>query len=176
MITFHNKQGVTPSKVKKSYFKTPEKQSGHVSFDTDFTTEQHSTINSYSSEEMPKLVNFALGALDERTIDTNEYKCMSISRNQLGNVRQCKYCNMIFDTLDNLQDHTINHFDTKLSSIFPNKKTRCCPSCGKQFQSHKSLKRHYAFQHYCTAEDLNGLLMWGEVGKVMLYFPKSKVN
>lgn len=173
LIKQYSKQGVTPSKVKKSNFKTPEKPPSIDFFERDISKENYSTIKIFSTEETPKSANFALGALEEETIDTNKYKCMYLNRNQLGNVRQCKYCNIIFDTLDDLQDHTVNHFGSKLSSILPNNKSRYCPSCRQKFQSYKALKNHYGLKHYCTEDDLNGLLLWAEVGKVRLYFPIS---
>ena len=159
--------------MKKANFRTPEKDAGPDSFERNDSNEKYSTTNNALIDEKPKSANFALGALDEDTIDTNQYTCVYLNRNQLGNVRQCKYCNMIFDTLNNLQDHTINHFESKLSSILTKKKSRYCPSCSEKFQTYKALKYHYGLAHYCTQEDLNGLLLWAEVGKVMLYFPIS---
>ena len=150
---------------------TSEKHSIFDSHEKNTRQETSTLSKKVHSEENKKSLYFALGSLDDKSIDINKYKCVTVSRNQLDNIRQCNHCNMIFDQLDDLQDHTIEHFEAKILSILPSKKAGPCPSCQKKFPSYNALKNHYGLHHYCSKEDLNGLLLWAELGKAMLYFP-----
>ena len=167
-MTPYRKNGTTPNKTKRSDFKTPEKDQGHPSYEKNNTPSSNGKIH-LSKNSKP--TNFALGALDEHAINTNEYTSMIVNRNQLGSIRQCKYCNVIFEDLQDLKMHVIEHFDSKLSSILDNTKARRCPVCGTKFPTYSRLKSHYAIKHYCSEEDLNGLLLWSELGTADLYFP-----
>ena len=167
-MTPYRKNGTTPNKSRRSDFKTPEKDQGHHSHEKNNTPSSKPKIHLI---EKSKPTNFALGALDEHVINTNKYTSMIVNRNQLGNIRQCKYCNVIFEDLQDLKHHVIEHFDSKLSSILDNTKAHRCPVCGKKFPTYSNLKTHYAIKHYCSEEDLNGLLLWSELGTADLYFP-----
>ena len=170
-MTPYRKHGTTPNKTKRSDFKTPEKDQNHHSHEKNGITKALSSNGKVNLSENSKPTNFALGALDEHAINTNKYTSMIVNRNQLGNIRQCKYCNVIFEDLQDLKHHVIEHFDSKLSSILDNTKARRCPVCGKKFPSYSRLKSHYAIKHYCSEEDLNGLLLWSELGTADLYCP-----
>jgi hypothetical protein len=181
-MTPYSKYGTTPSKSKKSSFKTQEKYMepeildfgfldfGEI-FGTSFKEVSCTTANKFPNEDKRPSINFALGSLEEDTIDRNKYASLNVSRNQLQNIRQCKYCNIIFDKLDYLRNHTVKHFDSELFSILPNTMERRCPSCRKKFPSYNFMKQHYGKEHYCSDEDLSGILLWAELGKVTLYFP-----
>ena len=120
-------------------------------------------------------VDFAIASDDENSLDKDAYTSMTISRNQLGNIRQCRYCNMIFDQIRSLQDHTIiEHFDEKITSILSSKSSRrFCPSCRKMFRIFSDLKFHYGIKHHCSESDMKGILLWSELGHATLSFPKE---
>ena len=171
----------TPSKCKRQDYKTPERRSLlDIMLDGKTpSTEKHLKKAKRESpvKKRPR-INFALGALDESKIDKDEYTSMTINKNQLGNIRMCKYCNMIFDKLRLLQDHTISgHFDAKLTSVLSQTNSRrFCPTCKKKFSTFVDLKFHYGIKHHCSEADMNGLLLWAELGYETLYFPKEEIK
>ena len=174
LLSPYEKYCSTPSKSKKLSSKTPEKRREHKK-QTKPKEIYLPDIQEPTPVKKKQCMDFALAAVDEDTFDKDGYTSMIVSRNQLANIRQCKYCNMIFDQIRSLQDHTIlKHFDEKISSILSSKSSRrFCPSCRKMFRVFLDLKFHYGIKHHCSESDLKGILLWSELGNATLYFPKD---
>ena len=75
--------------------------------------------------------------------------------------RQCTFCNAKFEELQDLRNHTLNHFKKQLLSHLPNQEPYKCPTCNETMSDSIMLIQHYAFTHqmiyeYCTEDDLIG--------------------
>ena len=192
LLSPYDRYRITPSKYRRRDLETPEKgkeidkilDTVISPIGTRASKKLIKEVEKASPVKKKRRINFAKGALDNDSIDEDEYTSMFVSRNQLGNIRQCKYCNMIFNRVELLQDHTIKeHFDHKISSILSKssflsspKSNRFCPSCKKRIPIFTALKLHYGKKHYCSDADMNGLLLWAELGNATLYFPKEEIE
>lgn len=58
---------------------------------------------------------------------------------------QCNYCDAVYNKISKMQDHTLNHFEEKLTSLLPSSKPYLCPTCKDKSHDSDSLMRHYAF-------------------------------
>merc|ERR1711899_18180 len=74
--------------------------------------------------------------------------------------RRCCYCKAMFTRLRHLRNHVfLNHVKKQIDGhVIPYTWTSPydCPKCNETFQERIRILKHYAFEHHCTAEDLDG--------------------
>jgi hypothetical protein len=81
-------------------------------------------------------------------------------KSKVETTRKCKQCEAVYDKLSKMRLHTVTHFEDEILPLLPKPKSNGssnCPSCDESFPERQELLEHYAIEHYCLDEDLNGL-------------------